>query len=270
MRLLRIRRKKPQSKSPKASPPPSDDSRGPKNGWLTLAVAASILLMIVLTALNVRYISDPSISIKAFGHPMQHGRETGNAAERSPTSPQNKRPDAPPELTFYTRLTVPEDLSAPKYDAGQVTEKHIGPDSHDLRAENGAHLRKGSQTASSAVASAQTADKSALHTDDQPDLPNSRDRAKRYAVQVGAFSTPAIARQWASVWKERGYDVSLKPVARPNAGVIYRLYLGSFSSEKQADQLVKRLTTREGINAFLVALLQLARFDVRHSYAGPH
>jgi cell division septation protein DedD len=73
---------------------------------------------------------------------------------------------------------------------------------------------------------------------------------------VGAFSTPAIARQWALEWKERGYDVSLKPVARPNTGVIYRLYLGSFSSEKQADQLVKRLTTKDGINAFRVAVWQ--------------
>jgi cell division septation protein DedD len=67
---------------------------------------------------------------------------------------------------------------------------------------------------------------------------------------VGAFSDPAVAQQWAQKWKARGYNVSLRPVARPRTGIIYRLYLGKFSSQHEADELVQRLKHREGIAAF--------------------
>ncbi|HMK34433.1 MAG TPA: SPOR domain-containing protein, partial [Desulfomonilaceae bacterium] len=80
-------------------------------------------------------------------------------------------------------------------------------------------------------------------------IPQSGSAQKTYTVQVGAFSHPAIAQEWAQKWKARGYDVSLKPVARPKTGVIYRLYLGNFTSEKKADDLVKHLKSKEGINA---------------------
>jgi hypothetical protein len=36
--------------------------------------------------------------------------------------------------------------------------------------------------------------------------------------------------------------------------VIYRLYLGSFPTAKQADELVGRLKAKEGVTAFAVAL----------------
>ena len=79
-------------------------------------------------------------------------------------------------------------------------------------------------------------------------------RDRTYAVQVGAFTHPAIAQEWALKWKARGYDVALKPVARPRTGVIYRLYLGNFLSEKKADELVNHLKSKEGISAFPVVL----------------
>ncbi|MBM3300349.1 MAG: SPOR domain-containing protein, partial [Deltaproteobacteria bacterium] len=80
-------------------------------------------------------------------------------------------------------------------------------------------------------------------------IPEAGKGPKVYTVQVGAFTNPGIAQQWAQEWKARGYNVSLKPVARPRTGVIYRLYLGEFSSEKKADELVKRLRQNEGISA---------------------
>jgi len=78
--------------------------------------------------------------------------------------------------------------------------------------------------------------------------PSGQAGSKNYTVQVGAFSHPGIAQQWAARWKARGYDASLRPVARPT-GVIYRLYLGYFSSESQADELVRYLKSKEGISA---------------------
>jgi hypothetical protein len=44
--------------------------------------------------------------------------------------------------------------------------------------------------------------------------------------------------------------VSIKPIARPRTGeVIYSLYLGHFTSEQEADELVNRLKHKEGISA---------------------
>jgi cell division septation protein DedD len=85
-------------------------------------------------------------------------------------------------------------------------------------------------------------------------LPQRNNDEERFTVQVGAFSHPAIAQQWALKWKARGFKVFLKPVARPRTGVIYRLYLGNFSSKRKADRLVKRLKDKDGIRAFRVAL----------------
>jgi cell division septation protein DedD len=80
-------------------------------------------------------------------------------------------------------------------------------------------------------------------------VPEAETKTRTYTVQVGAFSQPAIAQEWAQKWKARGYDPVLKPVARPKTGVIYRLYLGKFTSEKKADDLVSHLKSKEGINA---------------------
>jgi len=258
MGLLKPRRKKPVWKRRRPSRAPTDESRGPKNGWLTLAVAVSILGMMTLAALNIRFIRDPAVALKAFGSPAPGGQESWNAIGLSPPLPsqENKRSDAPQELTFYTRLTHPEDPPGSRPGAGEVTEIDLGTGRDYRSPTSHTDPKRSSHVPAPAVTSAKTANKPVARTDDQANLPTSKDRNKKYSVQVGAFSTPAIARQWALVWKERGYVVSLKPVARPQTGVIYRLYLGSFPSEKQADELVKRLTAREGINAFRVAVWQ--------------
>ena len=40
---------------------------GPKNGWLVVGLMASIVMTVVLGALSMRLIRDPSVSTKAFG-----------------------------------------------------------------------------------------------------------------------------------------------------------------------------------------------------------
>jgi cell division septation protein DedD len=75
-------------------------------------------------------------------------------------------------------------------------------------------------------------------------------RGKRmYTVQVGAFSNPTLAQQWARQWEQRGFKVTIKPVARPGVGVLYRLLLGEFYNKEDADSLVERLKINEGISA---------------------
>ncbi|MGO9116198.1 MAG: SPOR domain-containing protein [Desulfomonilaceae bacterium] len=72
---------------------------------------------------------------------------------------------------------------------------------------------------------------------------------KRYTVQVGAFTNPQMAEEQALHWKSLGYKTLLRPAAMPKAGIVYRLYLGNFQSEREADNLVRDLKAK-GVNSF--------------------
>ncbi len=238
-------------------PIPSEDNRPPKNGRLTLAVAASVIIMIVLGILNVKLIRDRSMAGKSFGPsiPSQPEPIPSEVSARVPYACNKSAGDAPPEVTFYRQLTaqdeqrpmkgnVTEDLS-PETEVGSTNADPKSAKAPKGAAKPGGHDQKQPKVSFDKPAGAPTQ----LYC-----LPKADSGAKTYTVQVGAFTHPAIAQQWAEKWKLRGYDVSLKPVARPKSGVIYRLYLGNFSSEKKADELVKHLKAKEGISALRLVL----------------
>lgn len=219
-------------------------SGGPKNGPLTLAVLGAIVAMILLSALNYRLISEPCIGRKAFGTSARSGQESLSLSEgtKESVSSESSSRHVPPKVTFYRQLTQAdeeppggEDTSRdaqPQGSAGQIPPDSLKPDKSDAVAHS----------SSSATAPAPAVQHS--------DLPRPSSGPAVYTVQVGAFTDPAVAQQWAQKWRARGYNVALRPVARPKTGVIYRLYLGKFSSQKKADELVQRLKHREGISAF--------------------
>jgi cell division septation protein DedD len=250
-RMPRLARKKPHR------PIPSGDNRAPKNGRLTLAVAASIIIMIVLGLLNVKLIRDRSMTGKAFGPsiPSQPEPLPSAATALVPYACNKSEGDAPPEVTFYRQLTVQDEKGPAKENATQElnSETESSPAQADPKtaetskgpAKPVGHDRKQPRAGFDKPAGAPTP----LYA-----LPKAGSGAKIYTVQVGAFAHPSIAQQWATKWKLRGYEVSLKPVARPKSGVIYRLYLGNFSSEKKADELVKHLKANEGISALRLVL----------------
>lgn len=240
----------------KASPPArsaSSDSTAPKNGRLTVAVVAVIVLMLVLAALNVRLILDPSIAGKAFGPwvPSRPETEADQSSSQSCPARETTNP-APPQVTFYSKLVAEEEQTRPPEASdgdhavqrdgspaickNHAPEETKPPDKHaEKRARSHASLR---------------AKQPVRAVPAETSLPGPDSGTGTYTVQVGAFTNPGIAQQWAVRWKSRGYEVLLKPVARPKTGILYRLYLGKFSSQQEADALVERLKVREGITAF--------------------
>jgi cell division septation protein DedD len=250
-RIPRLARKKPHR------PIPSGDNRAPKNGRLTLAVVASVIIMVVLGILNVKLIRERSMTGKAFGPsiPSQPEPLPSAVTPRVPYACNKSGGEAPPEVTFYRQLTV-QDEQMPV--TGNITqnpnsETEASPVQADPKtaevskgpAKPAGHDKKQPKVGFDRPAGAPT---------QQHILPKAGPGAKTYTVQVGAFTHPSIAQQWAAKWKLRGYEVSLKPVATPKSGVLYRLYLGNFSSEKKADELVKHLKANEGISALRLVL----------------
>ncbi len=231
-----------------AQPAPGE-SPPPKNGPLTLATGASIILMLVLAFTSLRLIRDPSIACKVFRPSASAPTETLCPVAPDPlsVSPEKKPPCTPPEVTFYNKLTAPDD---PKPSegislAGKTPETAPASDSHETT-----HTSPPAKKEENRPGSATTLQSGPASPPRPSHVPKSERGTRTYTVQVGAFSHPGIAQQWADKWKARGFDVTLKPVARPRTGVIYRLYLGNFLSEKKADELVERLKTKEGISAF--------------------
>jgi len=220
----------------------------PKNGRLTLAVAGSIILMVLLGIVNIRLIRDPSIAGKAFRPILvTKTQPKANPPEfEINSSIEKKNCPSVPEVTFYRNLKAQDEVCL----VPSKTDTSIQTDSKALDTNENRHFETGHSDKREGIK------KEAVHTvnsstqNQQASIPQPLSGRKTYTVQVGAFAHPAIAQEWATKWKSRGYDVSLKPVARPKTGVIYRLYLGKFESEQQADELVKYLQSKEGISAF--------------------
>ncbi len=222
----------------------------PKNGRLLVAVVLGIAAMVGLTTINLRLIRHPAVLGKSCA-----GTDISSAAP-NPVSPSKSHPEAAansthsdrPEMTFYRDLTSEDELpgSADNCDKSPASGSDSESGAQQKFEESGTARQRGENFArNKTVASAGAF----------PETPAERGSpagagTKTYTVQVGSFSHPAIAQQWAANWKARGYDVALRPVARPNTGVNYSLYLGKFRSEKEADELVKRLKAKEGISAF--------------------
>ncbi len=219
----------------------SHDEDLPKNGRLTLAVLGASIILIILAVLNINFIRNPAIAKKAFG-PMLASEAQEPIKETKINNPvKTGVPSKRPDITFYDTLKT---LDAPPGKSEQsdvVSAKEVQDPDGTCKIE----LDK------SKVASKEQ--KSAGRPANQVILPNVK--GKMYTVQVGAFSQPSIAVEWAKKWKSKGFEVTLKPMARPKMGVIYQLYLGKFKSEHEADELVNRLKSREGISAIRLSLL---------------
>lgn len=247
---------------------PARESQGA--GGLALAVVGLLASAVVMAALTVRLADQPDATGKQARQQASTGKDASGSDDpwRRPSESAGKSATEPAQpVTFYNDLTVPEtptpancepsptapgtpdEMPGPKPSKAQAdtsTQPGPKPTASSTRKE-GQATRKGSlkQTCPSPAAGP------AQVTEPVHQAPS----GKRFTVQVGTFAHPSVAREWAGKWKERGYDVILKPVARPKSGVIYRLYLGSFDAEKDADELIRQLKAKEGVNAFRVSLI---------------
>jgi cell division septation protein DedD len=216
----------------------SPDVKKTKNGWLVIAVIGAAGIAGVLAVANFTLIRD--LPTKQLAESVKPEANSGSSGILD-----NKTAQERPELNFWRELTAQEEQKNVASGACQIQETDV-PDSKRPTA----HPPGGTVPEVPKSRAQPEKNHPAVQTPIQP-----ASGPARYTVQVGAFSHPSIAQEWATKWKSRGYDVlPLKPVARPNIGIIYRLYLGNFSSEKEADELVKHLKTKEGISAIRLTL----------------
>ncbi len=230
---------------------PKNDS-GPKNGPMIVGVVSTIVVMIVLTFINMRLLSAPTTTNEAVNQLNSSKKLNPVLPEMNSRQSDYKICQPPPEVTFYSQLKTKEEKTS-VVSSTEALDNRVETSRSSSRASHGNPVssHKEDKSFSSPASSGQPTssmveqDKEAPSVSEKP----GSDTSKGFVVQVGAFSHPRIAQEWASKWQAKGYKATLKPVARPSSGIIYRLYLGDFESEKKADEFVKQLKTKEGISA---------------------
>jgi len=225
------------------------EKQAPKNGWLTIAVGGALLATLALGIANWRLMLDPSVANRAFwSSAAGQGKSDFKAGEgMSSQACDRQSGHVRPEVTFYSKLMAPDEQLHTPGNFQAVKESPIDAEQQNSKPASAARpLEKRGESEAKTYPHWQISGKGPVSQPMVP--PGTQIGSRAYTVQVGAFSHPRIAQQWAARWKERGYNPTLKPVARPN-GIIYRLYLGSFSTESEADELVARLKSKEGISA---------------------
>ncbi len=236
----------------------NDGEKGsPENRWLALAVAGVFVLMLFLVAANVKLLFSPAAVGKKSvpsDHPeSEFGYPAGaNAAPTLPdkicapssaiavddemSAPDEQESGRDDQFTHPVKKKDTEnapskaEIASPKKDTGTQSSKSVVKKETSTEPEKARH-RKTTQ----------------IHAKSGSEKPDAG--SKRYTVQVGAFTNPQIAQQQERSWKSRGYEAVLRPAAMPKSGVIYRLSLGNFQTEKEADDLVKDLKAK-GITSF--------------------
>ena len=223
---------------------------GPKNGPMIIGVVLTIIVMITLTFINIRLLSSPTPTNEPVNQTQKNIKLNPVFPEMSMIQKESKTCQPPTEVTFYSRLKNKEEKTTSQ---ASFIEGKVGQEGPQGKVSPiGSTSVQKDEKAFSVPASSGHINSAPIDTDDglvtttgKPE----KESSKGFVVQVGAFSHPRIAQEWASKWQAKGYKVTLKPVARPNSGIIYRLYLGDFESEKKADEFVKHLKTKEGISA---------------------
>ena len=204
--------------------------------------------MLVLLTVNVRLLRCPT----ADGHRSiasdSARSEFSYPARANSASPQGKACTDSPGVMHDNQTTSGHDRNS------QERDQIVAP----MKAEKESDSRKFMEALQAPKSSVQPEPSSAskkaeIKKPAEPQAQKSSQQSnaspKRYTVQVGAFTSPQMAEEQALHWKSLGYKTLLRPAAMPKAGIVYRLYLGNFRSEKEAEDLVRDLKAK-GINAF--------------------
>ena len=236
----------------------NDGEKGsPENKWLALAVAGVFVLMLFLVAANVKLLFSPAAVGKRSvpsDHPeSEFGYPAG--ANAAPTLP-DKICAPSPAIAVDDEMSAPDEQESGRDDQFTRPMRKKDTENAPSKAEIATPKKDTDTQSSKSVVKKETSTEpekarhrktTQIHAKSGSEKPDAG--SKRYMVQVGAFNNPLMAQEQAIHWKSLGYKTLLRPTAMPKAGIVYRLYLGSFQSEKEADNLVRDLKAK-GVSSF--------------------
>lgn len=184
-------------------------------------VACVIVASVVAFALIERWVADPVRGVDAPVGDPEGGRVVIGGPERVPSKPATPEPISPPsgasykpeEFTFYKSLGNP---STPEPALAPSLPPAPPPQAASPKTE-----------------------------------PVRKAVSKSYTVQVGSFQDRRAADRLAARVRRYRHTVSVHRVVLPDAGVRYRVRLGSFRTRQDALTLAETLKKRERLEPFV-------------------
>ena len=204
--------------------------------------------MFLLLTVDFKLLRSPTAEGKRSVSSDPARSEFSYPARANSASPQsNACPDSP--VVMHDNQTTSErDRNSQQHDQ-IIAPMKADKESDSRKFMEALQAPKSSVQPEPSSAAKKTGSKKSAESQAQKSSQPSDKSPKRYTVQVGAFTNPQMAEEQALHWKSLGYKTLLRPAAMPKAGIVYRLYLGSFQSEREADNLVRDLKAK-GVSSF--------------------
>jgi cell division septation protein DedD len=97
---------------------------------------------------------------------------------------------------------------------------------------------------------------SATEKDDNPAYmakvqPSAEERDTTYTIQIGAFRSPAEARQLKAAFEKKGYETFIAATKNSKGQKIYKVKTGEFRTKKEAEVLALKLKKTEGLHTYV-------------------
>jgi cell division septation protein DedD len=234
--------------------------RGTKNALLMPVIGVATVMILILAAI-LFYERDSSPDKKAqtpvATKPVQSSQEqtvNGGSAQvpQKPEQPAGQSAVQPMPKTDIPSPTPGAEprTAAPKPETTVAVPKHE-PKAATLKPEVKAAVPKAEMKAAAAKPEAK-ATMSKLEPKAATTKPEAKPSAKgMYSAQIGVFKSEKNADALAAKYKEKGYEAFVYKTGTKDTEPFYRVLIGKFNDKKEALQMVKNISAKEGVQTIL-------------------
>lgn len=234
--------------------------KGTKNALLMPVIGVAAVMILVLAAI-LFYERDSSPDKKAqplvATKPVQSSQEqTVNAGpSQVPQKPEQPAGQSTMPLTPKADVPSPTPGSEPKAATPKPEAKVAAPKPETKVATPKSDVKASVPKAEKKVAAAKPEAKAAAPKQ-EPKASATKSEAKplakgMYSAQMGAFKSEKNAETLTRKYKEKGYEAFVYKTGTKDAELFYRVLVGKFNDKKEALQMVKSISAKEGVQAIL-------------------
>lgn len=235
--------------------------RGTKNALLMPVIGVAAVMILILVAILFyeresspdKKIQPPAATTKPVQPPQQQTVNAGPAqVPQKPEQPAGERAVAPMPKAD---IPSPTPGSEPKAAAPKPAAKAAMPKPEPQVATPKPEVKTAVPKAETKTAAAKPEAKATMPKPEPKAAttkPDVKPFAKgMYSAQMGAFKSEKNADALATKYKEKGYEAFIYKTGTKDTELFYRVLVGKFKDKKEALQMVKSISAKEGVQAIL-------------------
>ena len=234
--------------------------KGTKNALLMPVIGVAAVMILILAAfLFYERDSSPDRKVQppAATKPVQPSQQqTVNAGTpQEPQKPEQSPGQSAVQPVPKADVPSPAPGSEPKVAASKPEAKVAAPKPEPKVALPKPEV-KATVPKSEAKVAATKPEAGAGVPKPEPKVPATKSEAKAsakgmYSAQMGAFKSEKNAETLTKKYKEKGYEAFVYKTGTKDTEPFYRVLIGKFKDKKEALQIVKSISAKEGVQAIL-------------------